>query len=208
MAARRVRASSGVTPRAEGGGAGGSSSHSGRRFHTRSGSSDAIASGRPRAASTASVQPQPPFPMRAASSASGLATGAPRNCTSRDSSVAAMSGRAAAAFSRPGPGGSMSSARARPRGVGAAERAGSTKAKSSSRSSAGIGPMSSRRSVAGACTSSGTWPCSSRPAAAAGSDSISPSAVRIAARAAPATTAGATTIGESDEEAGSGIVRL
>ena len=97
----------------------------------------------------------------------------------------------------------MSNASANPRGVGAAGRAGSTKANNSSRSSAGIGPIPNRFSVAGACTSSGIFPRSARPAASAGSNSISPSSVRIAARAAPAATAG-----ESGRERGDGIAAV
>ena len=82
---------------------------------------------------------------------------------------------------------------ARPRGVGAAVRAGRTKANSSSRSKAGPGRRPRRRKVAGAWTSRGGgrlrrwW-----AASAADRSRSSPSGVRMAARPCPATTAGAS----------------
>ena len=193
LAASRDRASASATGSDEGGGSGAASSHSGRRFHTRNASLDGAASGRPSAAETNSAQPQPAWPMRAASPAASRFNAVSRPWARRCNIAATRSGSSAAAASRPRCGGSKSSARASPRGVGAAVRAGKAKANSSSRSNAGIPRRPRRRNVAGAWTSSGGGrPRRWAAASTAGNSNSSPSAVKIAARPCPATTDGAS----------------
>ena len=193
MSASRDRASASATGHDEGGGSGAASSHSGRRFHTRSASLEGAAVGRPSAVATKGAQPQPACPMRAASPAASRFSATSLPCARRCSKAATSSGSSAASASRPPRGGSKSSASASPRGVGAAARAGRVKAKSSSRSNAGMPRRPSRRNVAGACTRRGggrsrRWAA----AAATGNSNSSPSAVKIAARPWPATTDGAS----------------
>ncbi len=191
--ASRARASVSATGCAEGGGSGAASSHSGRRFHTRSASFDGAASGLPSAAVTNGAHPQPAWPMRAASPAASRFTAMSRPSESRCSNAAASSGSSAASASRPPVGGSKSSIRARPRGVGAAGRAGRANANSSRRSNAGMPRMPSRRHVAGAWISMGGGSVRRRAAAsAAGNSNSSPSTVKMATRPWPATMAGAS----------------
>ena len=149
-AASRARASVSPTGCAEGGGSGAVSSHSGRRFQTRSASFDGAASGLPSAAVTNGAQPQPASPMRAAKPAASRFRAMSRPSESRCSNAAASSGSSAASTSRPPVGDSKSSIRARPRGVGAAGRAGNAKANNSNRSNAGMPRRPSLRNVAGA----------------------------------------------------------
>ncbi len=192
MAASLDRASASATGSEDGGDGGATSSHSGSSFQIRRASLDGRASGRPNAAVTEGAQPHPDCPMRAASPAASRFSGVSRPCASRCSRAAASSGSNAASASNPACG-SKSSAMASPRGVGAAARAGSTKANSSSRSKAGPPRRPRRRKLAGACTSSGGGRSRRRRAASALlSSSNSPSVVKMAARPCPATTDGAS----------------
>ena len=96
MAASRDRASASATGSDDGGGSGAASSHSGRRFQTRSASLDGAASGRPSAAVTNGAQPQPAWPMRAASPAASRFSAVSRPWASRCSRAATRSGSSAA----------------------------------------------------------------------------------------------------------------
>ena len=126
--------------------------------------------------------------MRAASPAASRLAGVSRPAARRVSSASAMAGSRATASSMSS-GGVMSSAKARPRGVGAAGQAGRTKAHSSNKSNAGRGRRPRRRSVTGACTSSGIASPSSAVISAGVPVASSPSPVRMLARPWPATIA-------------------
>ena len=106
--------------------------------------------------------------------------------------MSASSHNSGTSASNPLPSTLRSSAFASPLTVGAADRAGYTNAKSSSRSYAGPGRIPNRRKLAGACTNSG-GAMSRRIAAASGvgTDNSSPSGVRMAVRPCPTTIAGA-----------------
>ena len=186
----RVRASVSETGRDAGGGNGAVSSHWGRRFQIINPSVAAVAPGRPSACKTNGAHGQPACPMRAARPAACSFSDRVRPAASRWSSLWARLGRHATSASRR-PGQSRSRTWANPRGVGEACLPGSTKAKSSNRSRHGRLCRPRRRKVAGRCTTRGLDRCCSACAASSTAKTlISPSAVSMAARPCPATSAG------------------